>query len=301
MADPDMLRSSSTIRELAMPDLEPTVRGRMLGAQLRQCREDAGFTGPEVNAILRIPPDKLSRIESGKRRVLIEDVAALLALYRVTGKRREEILDLARGSDQPNWVQKLQNVPQELRSLVDQESTASVIRNYQALFIPGLLQTPEYTRALMSSFIAVPADQIEARIEARKLRQRLLGQAQRPAIYVIIEESVLSRPTGGPRVMAGQLRWLLHLAARPDIRMRILPHSIGAHSGLDSPFVIMDYADASPIVHLENGTYSLSVDESDLIAKYERIFTRLAEIALDDGESADLVAKLASEYAERSE
>jgi transcriptional regulator with XRE-family HTH domain len=284
-----------------MPDLEPTVRGRMLGLQLRRHRERAGFTGPEVHTILGIAPDKLSRIESGKRRVLIEDAAALLALYRVKGKERNDVLDLARGSAESNWVQPLDNLPQELRSLVDQERDARTIRNYEALYMPGLLQTPDYTRALMSSFGSIPEGQIEPRIEARRMRQRLLNRDPRPGLYVIIEETVLRRPTGGARVMAGQLRYLHHLASRPDIRMRILPHSLSSHDGLAGPFVIMDYSDGTPIVHLENAAYSHSVDESKLVAMYEGIFKRLANIALDDGKSADLVVRLAAEYAERSE
>jgi transcriptional regulator with XRE-family HTH domain len=284
-----------------MPDLEPTVRGRMLGAELRQCRLNAGYTGPEVDAILGIAPDKLSRIESGKRRVLPEDVASLLALYRVKGKRRADLLDLARSSTEPNWLQSLGGMTQELKSLVQQESDAESIRNYEPILIPGLLQTPEYTRAVISSFIDFTAEQVEQRVEARRLRQRLLNSDSRPGIYVIIEETALRRPIGNAEVMAGQLRWLNHLARRPDIRMRILPLSLGAHSGVNGPFVIMDYPDGTPIVHLENETYSHSVDESKPVAKYVGIFKQLAGIALDDGKSADLVAELAAKYAERSQ
>jgi hypothetical protein len=219
----------------------------------------------------------------------------------VKGKRREDFLELARRSSEPNWLQSLAGMTQELKSLVQQESDAKTIRNYESLLVPGLLQTPDYARAYMSESEVMPADHIEQRLEARKLRQRLLNGDHRPVLYVIIEESVLLRPLGGPQVMAGQLRWLLHLGRRPEIRIHILPRSVGAHPGLAGPFVIMDYADGTPIVYLENAVYSHSVDEAKLVAAYVRMFNRLAESALDEGKSADLVAELAAKYAERSE
>jgi hypothetical protein len=282
-----------------MPVLEPTVRGRALGVHLRRHRTAAGFAAPDVDSILGIPPEKLALIESGRQRVLPEEVAALLALYRVTGQRRAELLDLAQGSAEPNWVQQVDDAPQDLGSLVQQESDARTIRSFQPLVVPALLQTADYTRAVLTEAVAVPAEEIEHRLRARHRRQQLLNRDPRPGLYAIIEESVLRRPTGGPTVMAGQLRFLHHLNARPDIRLRVLPQSVSAHPGLAGPFAIMDHAEGGPIVHLENATYSHLIDEAKLVASYLNRFARLAELALSDQQSTTLLARIATEHASR--
>lgn len=285
-----------------MPESNPTVRGRALGAELRRLREAANLSGHDVARILDVSPSKISRMETGKRGVKVEDVAAVLALYRVSNARREELLELARGSNEPGWLQRFgASMPKELKSLMDQENDAIRIRNYETMYVPGLLQTGEYTRSIMRRFVTVPADEIDARVQARAARQTVLSREDRPELWMIIEESVLRRPTGGPIVMAGQLRYLVDRARRPDIHLRVLPHSLGSHAGMSGPFVLMDFATATPIVHLENAAYSYSLEDRELIAAYNRIFNRLADEAMDEGESAEFVAELAREFAERSD
>lgn len=250
---------------------------------------------------MEVSPSKISRMETGKRGLDPVDVASLLTLYRTDAKTRNELVQLAHGAKQPGWVQRFgTGLPKELKSLINQEGDAVRIRNYETMYVPGLLQTGEYARAGMSKSKTIPAAEVEERVVARLGRQAILTREHPPALSVIIEEAILTRPTGGPMVMAGQLRHLVERASRPHIEVRVIPHELSSHAGTSGPFVIMDFAAATPIVHLENETTSQSQEDLDEIATYNRIYASLVEDALSPVESVEFIARLARDYAERS-
>lgn len=282
-----------------MAEPTPTIRSRELGTALKDLRKAAGMTLEEAGEEIAISPSKLSRVENGIRGAKLEDVAGLLALFRVTGKRREELLDLCRGADKPGWWQRFgANLPPVLKSLINQESVAVKIRNFETMCIPGLLQTDEYARAVLRGFPTVPGEEIEERIAARRARQVILSRERPPSFESIITESALRCPVGGPIVMAGQLRWLVERARRPHISIRVLPLALGAHGGMAGPFVIMDFQGVPSVVHLENQTSSLSLDEKPEIDAYKAVYAKLSQDALSEEDSVTFIANLANEIAD---
>jgi transcriptional regulator with XRE-family HTH domain len=282
-----------------MAEPTPTIRGRELGAELKNLRTKKGMTLEEVRDEVDLSVSKLSRLENGIRGAKLVDVAALLVLYRVGGRRRDELLELCEGADKTGWLQRFgTNLPPVLKSLVNQESEAVKIRNFETMYIPGLLQTDEYTRAVLQASPTVPENEIEERIAARRARQVILSRERPPVFESIITESALRCPVGGPIVMAGQLRWLVERARRPHISVRVLPTSIGAHAGMAGPFVIMDFRGVPSVVHLENKTSSLSLDEKPETDAYKKVYDQLNEDALSEEDSVAFIATLANEIAE---
>jgi len=241
-------------------------------------------------------PSTLSRLENGLRGITVEDVAALLVVYQVTGAERDRLLALAREVDRPGWWETgLPGLPNQLTALIGFESQAERITDVGMLLVPGLLQTTEYARAVMVGG-DVPAHEIEARVVTRLGRQALLSRPDPPELHVVLDESVLRRPVGGPPVMAAQLRHILTAAARPTITVQVLPSVLGAHLGTAGSFVLLEFAKAHAIVHLEHLRSSLFVDEPDDVTPFVHARDTLARQALDPAASADLLASLADEY-----
>jgi hypothetical protein len=166
------------------------------------------------------------------------------------------------------------------------------------MVIPGLLQTDEYARAVLRGFPTIARDEIEERIAARRARQVILSRERPPVFESIITESALRCPVGGPIVMAGQLRWLVERGKRPHISIQVLPTSIGAHAGMAGPFIIMDFRGVPSIVHLENQTSSLSLEEKPETCSYRMVYEQLNEDALSQEDSVAFIATLANEIAE---
>ena len=278
----------------------PTLRGRRLAGELKKLRERSRLSQAEAARRVGMSPSKLSRIENGVRGAKIEDVAGLLALYRVTGKPRDELLDLCRSASEPGWWQRFQdNLPPVLQSLIRQETAAVRIRNFETVYIPGLLQTDEYARTILrAASPTIPEDEIEERVAARHGRQAILSKERPPSFEAIITESALRCPVGGPIVQVGQLRWLVERARRPHISLRVLPISVGAHAGMSGPFVIMDFHVLPSVVHLENQTSSLTLDEKSEIKAYKAVYAKLSETALSKEDSVAFIASMANEIAE---
>jgi transcriptional regulator with XRE-family HTH domain len=279
-----------------MPRRPPSARARGLGAELRDLRLGLGKTSRAVATSLGWSPSTLSRLENGLRGITVEDVAALLVVYQVTGAERDRLLALAREVDRPGWWETgLPGLPNQLTALIGFESQAERITDVGMLLVPGLLQTTEYARAVMVGG-DVPAHEIEARVVTRLGRQALLSRPDPPELHVVLDESVLRRPVGGPPVMAAQLRHILTAAARPTITVQVLPSVLGAHLGTAGSFVLLEFAKAHAIVHLEHLRSSLFVDEPDDVTPFVHARDTLARQALDPAASADLLASLADEY-----
>ncbi|WP_083753029.1 DUF5753 domain-containing protein [Actinosynnema sp. ALI-1.44] len=167
--------------------------------------------------------------------------------------------------------------------------------HFESLRVPGLLQIPEYTRAIMSGCGISPAEK-EKRVAIRIERQKLLNQPK-PHLVAILDETVLQRPVGGPSVMANQLRSLIEATQRPTTDVRVIPLAHGAHPGIDGSFVTMEFARAAPIVYLEHKTASHFLDAPELVAPYLDANKVLMELALSPTESLDLIARTAEEHA----
>ena len=277
-----------------MKDREPTIRSRELGEGLRQAMQRAGHNGKTSAVQLGWSGARVSRLLSGKRGGSAVDVSAFLAVCGVTGRERERLLGLCEDQHRMGWLQQYgARLPKQVRTLIDHENKATKIRDFEALVIPGLLQTTDYARAVIVGSGAVPDGEIDSRVGARLGRQQLFSRAGRPGFTFFIHELVLRLPVGDVGVMSDQLHQLLRASVRPNLEVRVVPATAGAHAGMAGSFRFMEFEVIKPVVYVESETASLFLEEPEEIASYGGILDRLDGIALDVGQSRELIADLA--------
>lgn len=281
-------------------DREPTIRSRELGERLRRALHDVGMSGTQAAHQLGWSASRVSRLLSGKRGGSEVDVSAFLAVCRVKGEERDRLLELCREQNTPGWLQQHDSwLPQQDITLIDHENKASEIGDFQALTLPGLLQTGSYARAVFSGSANIPSSEVENRVAARLARQSLFSRDRPPTCNYFVHESVLRLPVGGPAVMYEQLHRLLHMAIRPYLTLRVVPLALGAHAGISGPFTFMAFAEFRPVVYLESTTSSLFLEKPREIQAYQRILAALQETALDEEETRKLISNVASELYEQ--
>jgi transcriptional regulator with XRE-family HTH domain len=279
-----------------MPKRPATVRARGLGAELRELRNNAGLSTREVAQQLGWSASTLNRIENGRRNVTSEDVSALLVLYEITGKERDRLLELAREADQPGWWERASSaLPSQLTALIGFESEATRIIDVSLALVPGLLQIPEYTRALLAGS-GVPKSEIETLVVARLGRQAILSKPSPPEYVAILDEAVLRRPVGGRQVMAAQLRHIITASQRLNVTVQVIPFDHGEHAGLNGSHLLLEFSKARTLVHLEHRRSGIFVDEPDDVDPFIKITEILQETALDCTRSAEFLASIAIGY-----
>ncbi|MGH3994151.1 MAG: DUF5753 domain-containing protein, partial [Pseudonocardiaceae bacterium] len=222
---------------------------------------------------------------------------------RVPSAERDRLLALCEDQHTPGWFQQHgSRLPLQLVTLIDHENKAVAISGFEPTLVPGLLQTGDYTRALIREAGTIPADEIDDRVAARLARQSLFSR-DRPARFTFfIHEFALRLPIGGPTVMSDQLHHLLRMSLRPYLTLRVIPAALGGHAAINGTFRLMEFAEFKPVAYLESETSSLFLEKPVEIDAYQRILGALAETALDEGESRKLIATLATElYADRED
>lgn len=186
--------------------------------------------------------------------------------------------------------------------MIDHENKAVEISDFQNTLVHGLLQTGDYARAVIWSNVNVPANEVEDRVTARLARQALFTRSRRATFTFFLHEFVLRAPIGGAAVMSEQLHHLLRMAVRSYLTLRVVPASRGAHAGMSGPFTLMRFTDFTPVVYLDSETSSLFLEKPEEITAYHRVLEALAETALDERESKELIGDLAVElYADRAD
>lgn len=270
-------------------------KARGLGAELADLRRQADMSLREVGEHLDWSASTLCRIENGMRDSTPEEIAALLVIYKVTGAKNDRMVNMARTLDQSGWCEvSPAGLSVQLAALCAFEKEATKIGGLAMIAIPGLLQTANYTRALMAG-AEVPPDSIEKRVSTRLERQAILSRRQPPVLHMILDEAVLHRAIGGPAVMAEQLRHLVEMSARPNISVQVLRQAV--HPGVDGRYVTLEFRrPAQPFVHLENLRASLFVDEPSDVQVYLDITANLAGKALDPSRSREFLAHLTRRY-----
>lgn len=256
----------------------------------------ANLNGKELATELGWPDSRISRLLNGKRDVPEVDLASFLAICKVTGQERKRLLGLCREAQTRGWLQQYgDRLPKQLTTLIDHEDKAVAIGDFQSTIIPGLLQTGDYARALMGETGNAPPHEIEDRVAARLARQSLFGR--RPAVQFTfyIHEFALRLPVGGAEIMSEQLHHLLCMSVRTYISIHVVPAAIGGHPGIAGHFKVMEFAEFRPLVYLDSETSSLFLEEPAEITAYRRILAGLAEVALDEGQSKEMIASLAIE------
>ncbi|ANP53506.1 transcriptional regulator with XRE-family HTH domain [Streptomyces griseochromogenes] len=276
----------------------PAVRRRKLGAELRTLRTGTGLTSGEAARLVGWHQSKVSRIETGASGVKPADVRLLLDAYGVReGQLREMLLMLA-GSEgaggRSRWWHAYRGIlPPTYRDFISLESQASGMRTLETTVVPGLLQTPEYARAVTRAAVGgVDEERLDALVEVRLARQDVLRSDPPLALSAVLDEAVLRREVGGPEVMARQLARLVEAACLPQVKLQVLPFGAGAHVGLTGPFVIFSFPSTSDldVVVLDQLTSSLYLERKEDLMAYSEAFNTLRIYALSPEDSLDYIA-----------
>jgi transcriptional regulator with XRE-family HTH domain len=271
----------------------PTVQRLVLGGHLRRLREDAGMTTERAAASIRGSHSKISRMEHGRVGFKERDIADLLTLYGVgLGAEREALLNLAREANTPGWWQGYSDIlPHWVEPYFGLEAAASFIREYELQFVPGLLQTQEYARAVIRLGNLPSEDEVERRAKARLSRQEILHRDDPPKVWAVLDEGALRRIIGGPQVMREQLLHLIEMCDHPAVTLQILPFSAGSHRAMGGPFTILRYTepDLRDVVFIEQLTSALYLDKQTEVDSYLEV---IEEVCLQAEASAKTPAIL---------
>ncbi|MET9273434.1 helix-turn-helix transcriptional regulator [Kribbella sp. NPDC003557] len=260
----------------------PTALRMMLGSHLRELRERAGVSRTDAGWAIRASESKISRLELGRVGFKERDVADLLSLYGVQDAReRERLLGLAREANDPGWWHRYGDVtPEWFDAYLGLEATAELIRTYEIQFVPGLLQTAEYARAVAQLSPAGPRtdSEIERVVALRRRRQRVLDREPPLKLWAVIEEAVLHRPIGGTEVLRDQLDALRQAITRPNVTVQIIPLESSGHAATGGAFSLLRFPqrDLPDIVYLEHLTSALYLDKRDDVETYTQALDLLA-------------------------
>ncbi len=281
------------------PGTGPTVRRIILGTQLRRLREAAGMNKSEAGYTIRASESKMRRLETGQVGFKERDVADLLTLYGVSNPvERQQFIELVKQSNQQGWWHPYTDViPKWFEDFVGLEEAASRIQSYELMFVPGLLQTEEYARAVAGHGQPKPSDEdIERRVQLRKQRQRILIGPNAPKLWALIDESVLHRPLGGDRVLRDQIGHLLDMTGMPNISVQVVPYPRSG-SAAESAFTLLRFAEPElpNVAYVEHVGGALYVERFEEIEIYGRIMDRLAISAETPEDSRQFLSKLRAE------
>lgn len=277
-----------------------TVRRMRLGMELRRLREQANASQLSAAEAIDSSDTKISRVEAGKTGLSRLELLALLDRYEVTDDSfRVALLELNRTSRQRGWWQQRSDLlPPQLQELIELESTASQIFEYEAIAIPGLFQTESYAEGIISGFPTPYSSSVEQAVQIRMERQKLLLRDDAPRVFCVLDEAVLHRQVGSPKVMAAQLRKLVDLSSPPHLTIQVIPYAAGAHAGTDGNFRLFTYpapADMD-IVFLEQKESRIFIEEEGSLEAYRTAAEHLRTQALSSPQSMRLISALAAEF-----
>lgn len=268
------------------------VATRGIGFELERHRKAARMTLQQVADRLGVSISTISRLENGKREATSEEVASILAIIGVTGDVRERLLSQARGGNGHGLL--VAPLSAQSRTYWDFEQRASKIINFEPLLVPGLAQTADYSRAVISALQFLESEsEIESRVANRLARQALLTRRQPPELCLIINEAALRQLIGGPDVMARQIRHLIELAERPGIAVHIIPSDVVTHPGLSGSFVIMTFEDSPTMAYVESRTSGMFLDDPAAVHFHQQTADMLLAVSLDAASSVVLMRSIA--------
>jgi transcriptional regulator with XRE-family HTH domain len=274
----------------------PTVQRLLVGAKLRRLRTDMGLSREEAAQAIRASEWKIHRLENGQVGFKERDLVDLLARYGVTDPDEiDELLTMAREANTPGWWQHYGDVlPQWFRTYVDLESAAALIRTYEGQFVPGLLQTDDYMRAVIHGASLESSEEVGRRVRLRMARQTLLTREHPPRLWAVVDEAALRRPVGGPGVMRGQLERLLDATKLPNVTLQILPFDTGAHPAMVGSFSILRFADRElpDVVYLEHLTNAVYLDKRAEVERYLDVMELLCVDSQPPAKTVDVLTKI---------
>ncbi len=278
----------------------PTVLRMLLGAQLRRLREAANISRDDAGYYIRASGSKISRMELGRVSFKERDVTDLLDLYHVSDpEEREKLVQLTHEANAIPWYQKFQDVvPDWFHVYVGLEEAAQLIRIYEIQFVPGLLQTPDYARAVIQQGSpGLDPDEVERRLQLRLGRQNLLTRENPPRLWTIVDEAALRRPMGGRDIHAAQIERLIDVIGEPNITLQVMPFKYGGHAADGGSFTLMRFPDTDlpDIVYMEYLTGAHYVEKPDEVERYAAVMERLSVAATSPDRTREILTGLLKE------
>jgi transcriptional regulator with XRE-family HTH domain len=274
----------------------PTVRRLQLGARLRMLRLAKGVTRDKAGYEIRASESKISRMELGRVSFKERDVVDLLKLYGVEDQgEQERLLTLAREANTPGWWHSYGDVLSTwFQNYLDLEQAAELIRTYEIQFVPGLLQTDAYARAvIMLGHGGATPEEIDRRADLRMARKQLLTRADSPRLWAVLDEAVLRRPIGGKEVLREQIESLLAVCEQPSVRLQVIPFESGGHAAAGGAFTILRFPhqDMPDVIYLEHLTSGLYLDKREDVDQYAAAMGRLTIEAEPPARTPELLRK----------
>lgn len=284
-----------------MSPQSPNIRRRRLAHTLRRLREEAHMTLDSAASGAGVPRATLGKLETAEaRRIRHTHLDALADFYSVDDETRAALHQLAQESKERGWWSKYRDVFGD-RALPDWESEVSMLRAFEGLTVPGLLQTPDYAAAVFRAGRPVPEEEVQRHVEARMTRREIFNRIKPPHMMAVIDEGALRRLIGGPSVMHEQLTHLQNMALRHNIDIQVLPYDAGAHLALTGPFTILEFPEPKdqPIVYVGTATDALFLEQPDELEQYNLAFSNVQGVALSTALSADLIDNLLTDLESR--
>lgn len=292
----------------------PVVPRRRLRAELKRARQQVGLTQEAVAAEMDWSLSKIIRIETGSVGISTNDLTALLRLYQIDDvERTEELVALARAARQQSWWSKYRgSVTPAYFQYLEYEADASVIRQYEALLIPGLLQTEEYATAAIRQYRGrhpgrnqqsiglLSPKMIKTRVEIRMTRQQLLQRPDPPTLFFILDEAVIQRAIGDEKLRRAQIDRLISVANMPSVTIQIVPFKVGMYVGMAENYAIFSFPSAEDhdVLYFEGAPATIfSHDEGGEIVAYRQMYEELSETVLSPEDSLSYLTKIAGDIA----
>jgi transcriptional regulator with XRE-family HTH domain len=281
-------------------NVNPTVRRRRLGQELRRLRELKGMTAEEVAERLLVSQSKISRLENGRRSISQRDVRDLCGVYEVEDVRIvDSLMQMAKDSRQQGWWHSFGDIPYSV--YIGLETDAASLRIYDPQVVPGLLQTRPYAEALIAGALPETASaDIDKRVQVRMRRQERISAPENPLrLWTVLDEAALRRVVGSRLVMREQLEHLVEQSQLPHVTVQVIPFEMGAHPGLNGQYAILEFPDAadSSVVYIEGVTSDLYLEKAADVQKYSVMYEHLRAQALNVEQSREVISRIAKEYA----
>ncbi|MEU6403066.1 helix-turn-helix transcriptional regulator [Streptomyces sp. NPDC046985] len=276
-------------------NVNPTVRRRRLGQELRRLRELKGMTAEEVAERLLVSQSKISRLENGRRSISQRDVRDLCGVYEVEDHRIvDSLMQMAKDSRQQGWWHSFGDIPYSV--YIGLETDAASLRVYDPQVVPGLLQTRQYAEALIAGALpeTAPAD-VDKRVQVRMRRQERISAAESPLrLWTVLDEAALRRVVGNRSLMRDQLEHLVEQSWLPHVTVQVIPFDLGAHPGLNGQYAILEFPDAadSSVVYIEGVTSDLYLEKANDVQKYSVMYEHLRAQALNVEQSRQFITDM---------
>jgi transcriptional regulator with XRE-family HTH domain len=283
----------------------PLMLRRRLRTELRTARLDSDLTQEQVARAMEWSMSKINRIEKAKSGISANDLKVLLPFLGIKDKKRtEELIELARAARESPWWSRYKDVaPEKLLELIDYESAASAVSQFEPMFVPGILQTEEFARAILQVFYdeKSAANRLAAMVDLRTKRRGLLTRENAPHFSFVLDESIIHRVVGSPAIMSRQFQHLASVAELPNVTIQVVPFTAGPHPGMKGPFAVVQFADTPEenpdenIVFLEGPHGDIISDDPKETENYLEAFNRITAASLSSSDSVERLLQAADE------